>query len=277
MKSAFLPVGIIALGLVCMGAGCSRQADAPAPMQQPAVGVRAFRTGDMLVYEEPAAVVDGKRVDGPVVRRVTLDAYVPAKSSDGSYTLAKTNEPNTILARGTWQNATLNTAHMFYFPGVVDAKTRPVADSSALILGREEIRELINTSGTTIIPRFTEDVAWGERLGIDPAAKRGFTALAALIREADVARKDTTFARQTTSSTVERTLRVNGKDEQVAVYEIRNWFGTYEVLAREDAPVVVAFTLDPQVPKTRLDVTKGDGLAAAQLINFRLKELIYKN
>lgn len=271
--------GVLSLALILTGAGCSSKTSPAttgtngATIQQ---GVRAFQTGDVLVYSEPAGVVDGKLLKEAVTRRVTLDAYTPAKSYDGSYELTKATDMSKVIATGTWKNVTLNTAHPFYLPGVIDAKYRPLGEASALILGREEIRELVNTSGTTIDPRFMQEPAWRERMGADQATKRGFDALLALNAEADKARKDTTFAKQM-GPIVNRTILVNGKEEKIQAYQVRNWYGVYEILAREDAPVVLSFTLDPQVDKKRLDATKGDGLATASLVNFQLREFIYKD
>lgn len=232
-----------------------------------------MRAGDKVVLQEPAAVVDGKYVAESFERRVTINGFVMGKTSEGAFELAKEQDAKKVLASGSWQNATLNTTHLFYLPGVIDAKTRPVGDSAVLFLAREEFRELAATSGTTLNPRFMEEVAWRERMKADPAALRGYDALIALIREADRANKDLTYARRT--GPVERMIRVNGQDVKTNVYTLKNWYGTFEVLDHADVPLVLSFRLDPQVDKKRLDVSKGDGAALASLVNYQVKELVY--
>lgn len=232
-----------------------------------------MRAGDKIIVQEPAAVIDGKYIPEFFERRVTINGFVMGKTSEGSYELVKEQDAKKVLATGSWQNATLNTSHLLYLPGVVDAKTRPVGDSAVLFLAREEYRELASTSGTTINPRFMEEIAWRERMKANPAALRGYEALVALIREADSANKDLTYARRERAS--EQTIRVNGQEVRANVFTIKNWYGTFEVLDHADVPLILSFRLDPQVDKKRLDVSRGDGAALASLVNYQVKELVY--
>ena len=272
-RFSFAVVAAAAL-LVLTGAGCRKSDTVTTPSSSGASPtIQVMRAGDKVVLQEPAAVIDGKYVAESFERRVTINGFVMGKSSEGSYELAKEQDAKKVLASGGWQHATLNTTHSFYLPGVMDAKTRPIDDSAVLFLAREEYRELAATSGTTLDPRFTEEVAWRERMKANPAALRGYEALVALIREADNANKDLTYARRT--GPVERTVRVNGQDVKAKVYTLKNWYGTFEVLDHADVPLVLSFRLDPQVDRKRLDVSKGDGAALASLVNYQVKELVY--
>lgn len=260
--------------LALAGAGCrsSNTSDVP-PAVNGAATIQVMRAGDKIILREPAGVVGGKYIAEPIERRATINGFVMGKTSEGSYELAKEGSSKNVLTSGGWQNATLNTTHLLYLPAVMDAKTRPVGDSAVLFLAREEYRELAATSGTTMNPRFMEEIAWRERMKADPAALRGYEALVTLIREADSAGKDLTYARHT--GPAERMIRVNGQDVKTKVYTLKNWYGTFEVLGHADAPLVLSFQLDPQVDKKRLDVSKGDGAALANLINYEVKELVY--
>lgn len=277
MKRFSLAFAAMIALVVLMGAGCGSSAptsgtETPST-ETPSAGLQVMRAGDKVILQEPAAVIEGKYVGESVERRVTINSFVMGKTSEGAYELVKEQDTKKVVTTGAWQFATLNTTHNFYFPGVMDAKTRPIGESAILFLPREEYRELASSSGTTIDPRFREEIAWQERMKADPAAARGYAALSTLIGEADDAKKDLTYARK--EKVAQQTVRINGQPVSVEVLTLRNWYGVYEIINHPDVPLILSFRLDPKVDAKRLDVKKGDGAALASLANYQVKELIY--
>ncbi len=248
---------VLALG----GAGCSRSAVTPSttPIVQENV-FPAPKAGDRVVIEENG-----------LERTVSVVSFVMGGTSAASWKLVNPKDQKE-LAAGAWTNATLNTAHPFYLPAIMGSPQRPLNEASVLWLAREEYRELTNTSGTTVDIRVLEDPAWEVQMKSSVSAKRGLDALKKLARSADDARIDLTYARKE-ATLVDGTLKVNGVDTACKIIRVRNWYGVYDILHDEDTPLVLSFTLDPQVEKTRLDVSKGDGLELAKRMNYRVTEL----
>lgn len=269
------PATLFAVAALCatLGAGCFTPAPETAlpPTEQPSVGLRGIVAGDTVVLEEPAGIIDGKLKAGPLQRRVNVQAFTMGQSSDASWELGDAS--NAKLATGSWTRGALRTAHPFFLPAVFDAKSRPVDDASLLWLAQDEYRELKATSGTTIDLRVAAVPEWAARFKAHAPANRGFVAFSRLMAEAEQARQDLPYAKL--ESVGERALLVNGKEMQVPVLRIRNGYGTFEVLDRADNPLVLSFTLDPKVAKNRLDVTTGDGKALADLMNYRVKEIVF--
>lgn len=257
-----------------LGAGCSRAADSGTDQQKQVVEsvMRGMIAGDTVVLEEPNAVVEGKLKTGPVTRRVNLQTFTMGKTSDATWEL--NDASGAKVASGGWNQATLNTAHPFYLPGVFDSKTRPIGDASLLWLAQQEYRELKATSGTTINLRLAEIPEWAPRVKASTGANKAFTSLISLITTANKENKDLTYARREDGSTEEMIL-VNGKETKVPVIHLRNWFGAYTILDREDNPLVLSFTLDPKVEKKQLDVMTGDGAELSKLMNYKVKEIVY--
>ncbi len=269
------PAALIAAAALCatLGAGCFTPAPSEPvpPTEQPSMGLRGIVAGDAVVLEEPAGIIGGKFQAGPLMRRVAAQSFTMGQSSEAAWELG--NASNTKLATGSWTKASLRTAHPFFLPAVFDAKSRPVDDASLLWLAQEEYRELKATSGTTIDLRVAAVPEWADRFKAHAPASRGFAAFSRLVAEAEQARQDLPYAKL--ESVGERTLRVNGKELQAPVLRVRNWYGTFEVLDRADNPLVLSFALDPKVAKSRLDVTKGDGKALADLMNYQVKEIVF--
>lgn len=269
-------VGAFAL-LSSLGAGCfssqvpQKNEGSEAGTAAATSTVRGIASGDAVILEEQAGVVGGKYKNGPLTRRVTLTDFAMGKTSNAAWELADAS--GTKLVSGRWEKAGLLTAHPFFLPAVFDSKARPVVDAAVLWLAREEYRELSGTRGTTIDPGFDTVSDWVVRMKANPGADKAFTALRQLIQEATDARKDLTYAK-IEGERGEKTLLQNGKEVSVPVVHLRNWYGTFDVLDRPENPLVLSFTLDPQVPKTRLDVSKGDGAEMAKLMNYRVKEII---
>lgn len=257
-----------------LGAGCFGS-------NEPAVGtpnavteptLRGIVAGDSVILQEANAVVDGKLVTGPVSRQVTLQSFNMGRYSDATWELKNTSGEK--LASGSWNQGALNTAHPFYLPGVFDSKTRPIGDASMLWLARQEYLELKATSGTTINPRFVEIPEWSARTKVSAQASKAYSALVALIGKANKDNQDLTYARLEPGSAQE-TIKINGKDVSVPVVHLRNWFGTYTIVDRQDNPLVLSFKLDPKVEKKQLDVTQGDGAELSKLVNYQVKEIVY--
>lgn len=269
------PAALFAAAALCatLGAGCFTPAGetVPPPVDQALTGLRGIVAGDALVLEEPSGIVAGKFQAGPLERRVNVQSFTMGQSSDASWELG--NASNAKLATGSWSKGGLRTAHPFFLPAIFDAKSRPVDDAALLWLAQEEYRELKATSGTTIDLRVTALPEWAARFKAHAPANRGFTAFSRLMTEADQARQDLPYAKL--ESVGERALLVNGKELQVPVLRVRNWYGAFEILDRADNPLVLSFTLDPKVAKNRLDVTMGDGLELAKLVNYRVKEIVF--
>ena len=258
-------MGLGLLSFVLGGAGCARPSKPPlaTPIQVIEQSLRAPKAGDSVTLEESG-----------LERMVTIESFVLGKTSAVAWRLTDPKKDHKEVKSGSWKDVTLNTAHAFYLPAIMESPTRPVNESSILWLPREEYRELVNTLGTTIDIRVLQGTTWEDVLKAKSfaSAKRGFDALKRLAREQDDARKDLVFARKE-ANTVDYTLLVNGTQKTVKAFRLRNWYGTYDILENENMPLVLAFTLDPQVDKTRLDVSKGDGAALAQFMNYRVKEL----
>ena len=267
MKTPFLLALVLGV-VVMMGAGCIRSANAPLTPQAQE-DIRSVRTGDTIVLQEASAVVHGTYKGEAVTRRVQLTEFSMGKQSAGSWQLNTIATTSTELGKGTWSNATLNTSHQFYLPAIIDAKTRPLGDAAILFFGREEYREFANTLGTTIDLRVIEEDAWVTRTNAHAPAKKAFTALKSLARKEDDARKDLAYAKKE-AEPVSVKVMVDGIEQRLPATRLRNWYGTYDVWNREDSPLVLSFTLDPQIDKTKLDVTKGDGAELAKLMNYRV-------
>lgn len=272
MKYLLPLVGILAvLGAGCGGSGTPTQD----PSNAVSGSVRSIEAGDTLIVAEGASVVKGVFEDKPVERRITPTMFEMGKAFTGNWRLVDANDIARELDRGSFTGVTLNTAHPFYFPSMIDAKGRPIGDSSMLALAREEYRELVNTAGTTMDPRFLEEGAWADRLNAHPPAARAFGALQALAREALAANTDLVFARkQPEKATMQ--VRVNGQEQELTVIRVKNWYGTFDVWDQERSPIVLAFTLNPQVDAKRLDVTQGDGAELAKLVNYRVRAIEYR-
>ncbi len=259
--------------LVVIGAGCSSDTPGTNAVNDPVV--RSIAVGDTLIVAEGASVVKGAFEDKSVERRLTFTSFEMGKASTGDWRLVDASDTGRELDRGSWFGMTLNTAHPFSLPGIITSTNFSVGDTSLLVLGREEYRELTNTAGTTIDPRFLEDPTWADRMKAHPPANRAFGALQALAREALAKNVDLVFARKEQEKG-NFTLRINGAEETVPVIRLKNWYGTYEVWDREGSPVVLSFALAPQVEANRLDVTSGDGAELAKLVNYRVTGIEYK-
>lgn len=270
MKYLLPLVGILAV----LGAGCGGSGTQD-PAGVVSSSVRSIEVGDTLIVAEGASVVKGVFEDKPVERRITPTMFEMGKSFTGDWRLVDANDIARELDRGSFTGVTLNTAHPFYFPSMIDAKGRPIGDSSMLSLAREEYRELVNTAGTTMDPRFLEEGAWADRLKAHPPAARAFGALQTLAREALGANTDLVFARKQPEK-AKMQVRVNGQEQELTVIRVKNWYGTFDVWDQERSPIVLAFTLNPQVDAQRLDVTQGDGAELAKLVNYRVRAIEYR-
>ena len=273
-------LGMTATLLSTLGAGCFGSAQAPAPATPSAQVAPAAESvvhgmvaGDAVILTEGDGVIGGKLKTGPLTRRVTLTGYDSEKSSNATWDLLDTSGAK--LASGSWTNATLNTAHPLYLPGVIDSKLRPIGDSAILWLGHQEYLELKATSGTTIDPGFATITDWKTRVRASGSASRMFAALLAQINDANHKNVDTTYAK-VESGTATETILVNGKSTVVPVVHLRNWYGSYTVLDRADNSLILSFALDPKTDKKQFDISSADGVELSKLVNYQVKEIVYK-